>query len=186
VQGDPGTEDGADQDPRQAAEQEAQQATAVAGQVNAADGAPLVEDRLADGLFEQGMRQRQFNPGEHAGFRAFPVRQQPATAIEHVSLGDFFGGGNQAEGFGGGAAVVEHHGRFHGVIDGAGDQVQVVFGVDPQRQHAEQGQGDTGQRHRHQRQDHVPSTDDGTQGRSYVHCSHEAGARRRDSCNTLG
>jgi len=53
MHGDPGAEDGADQNPGQAAEQKAQQAAAVTGQVNAADGAPLVNDRLADRLFEQ-------------------------------------------------------------------------------------------------------------------------------------
>jgi len=62
----------------------------VAGQVDAADGPPLVQDRLIDGLFKQGMRQCQFNPREHAGFRAFPMRQQPAAGVEHIGLGHFF------------------------------------------------------------------------------------------------
>lgn len=186
VQGDPRAEGGADEDPGQAAEQEAQQATAVADEMDAADGSPLVKDRLADGLFEQRMRQLQFHTREQAGIRAYPLRQQLAIGIEDFGLGHLFGGGNQAEGFGGCGAVVEHHHRFHGVVDGARDQVQVVFGIHPQRQHTQQGQGHAGQGHGQQREDQMPSADDRAQRRSHLGAAHCAGARRRDSCKTLG
>ncbi|CRM11805.1 hypothetical protein [Pseudomonas sp. 24 E 13] len=132
----------------------------MTGQVDTADRLPLVKDRLADGLLEQGMRQFEFNPRQHPIVWPHPLRQQLATGIKDFGLGHLFGRSDQAQGFSGGGAVVEHHSRFHGVIDRACDQVQVVFGVHPQRQHAEQGQGHTGQRHRHQGQDHVPSADD--------------------------
>ena len=58
----PGAEGGADQNPDQATEQEAQQAATVADQMDAADGLPLAQDRLADGLFEQGVRYLQLDP----------------------------------------------------------------------------------------------------------------------------
>ena len=156
----------------------------MADQVDAADSLPLAQNRLADGLFEQGVRYLQLD--QHAGFRANPARQQLAVDIKYFCLGHFFGGGNQAQGFGGRRAIVEHHGRFHGVVDGAGDQVQVVLGVYPQGQHAEQGQGNTGQGHRYQRQDHMPAGNHRTQGRPHFIAAHEPGARRRDNCNTLG
>ncbi|MNF16689.1 hypothetical protein D3C80_2198210 [compost metagenome] len=60
--------------------------------------------------------------------------------VEYLGVGHLFGRGNHCQGFVGGAAVVEHHGGFDGVVDRAGDQVQVVVGIHPQRQHAEYGQ----------------------------------------------
>ncbi|MNC63653.1 hypothetical protein D3C75_1137930 [compost metagenome] len=64
--------------------------------------------------------------------------------IEHLGIGDFLGRGDQSQCFGGRGRIIENHGGFYGVVDRTGDQVQVVVGVDPQRQQPEQGQGHTG------------------------------------------
>ena len=49
---------------------------------------------------------------------------------------------------------------FESNISEAGDQMQVVVGIHPQRKHPEQRQGDTRHGYRHQRQAQVPATDD--------------------------
>ncbi|MNL25931.1 hypothetical protein D3C87_1474330 [compost metagenome] len=60
--------------------------------------------------------------------------------------------------------VVEHHCGFDGVVDRARNQVQVVVGIDPQRQNPEQRQRDAGHGHADQRDDQMTATDDRTQG----------------------
>lgn len=90
------------------------------------------------------------------------MRQGVAIEVQHPGFGHFFSGGNQRQGFGGHYAVVEHHRSFHGVVDRAGDQVQVVIGIDPQGQHAQQGQGYAGHGDRHQCHTQVPATKDRT------------------------
>ncbi|MNH38225.1 hypothetical protein D3C79_992260 [compost metagenome] len=62
-----------------------------------------------------------------------------ALVVEDLGVGHFFDTGDQCQRFIGRDAVVEHHGSFHGVGNGAGDQVQVVVGIHLQGKHAQQG-----------------------------------------------
>jgi hypothetical protein len=138
----------------------------MAGQQNAADLPILMDDRQVDGLFQKGLGDLHFESGKQPGFRPLPARQQLTTCVQHLGIGHFFGGRNQRQRLGGGGFVVEHHGGFHGVIDRACDQVQVVVGVDAQGQYAQQGQGDTGHRHAHQRDNQMAAAEDRAQGRA--------------------
>ena len=160
----------------------------MADDQDAADFPVLMDDGHADRLFQQVAGDLQLQCRDQAAFPALPTGQQLALGIEHLRVGHLFGGGDQGQCFVGGDLVVEHHRRFHGVIDGAGDQVQVVIGIHPQCQHAEHGQGQAGHGHPDQRHDQVAPTNDRTQGRTplSVEQVHGATALRRESCSTLG
>ncbi|MNE85689.1 hypothetical protein D3C80_1827180 [compost metagenome] len=99
-----------------------------------------MDDGQADGFFQQGAGNLHFKLRHQSGFRPLPTRQQLATGVEHLGIGHFLRGGDQCQRLVRRHVVVEHHRRFHGVADGAGDQVQVVIGVHPQGQHAQRGQ----------------------------------------------
>lgn len=160
----------------------------MAGEQDAADFAILMQDRQADRFLQKGAGNLHFQLGEQAVLRPLPTCKQLALRIEHLSLRHLLGGSNQRQGFSGSRLVVKHHRRFHGVADRAGNQLQVVIGVNPQRQNAQQGQRDTGHRHGHQRHNQMPATDDRAQrGANFgIEQTHGTAALRRDNCSTLG
>ena len=172
----------------QTTEQEAQQAAAVAGQVDVTYLTVLMDDRQADRFLQEYLGHLHFKGRKQSAFRAAPMRQHPALCVQHLGIGHFFGGRDQGQCFIGGRLVVEHNGRFHGVIDRAGDQLQVVVGISAQGQDTEQRQRDARHGHRHQRDDQVATTQDRTQCRAIALAGrlHGAADLRRDSCNTLG
>lgn len=96
------------------------------------------------------------------------MRQLLAFAIEDHGFGHFLGTGDQRQRFIGRSAVVKHHRRFHGVADRAGDQLQVVVGVNTQGEHAQQGQGNTGRAHGEQGDAEVATAQHRTQGRAHA------------------
>ena len=117
------------------------------------------------------------------------MRQLLALVVEDLGLGHFFGTGNQRQRFIGGGAVIEHHSRFYGVVDRAGDQLQVMVGIDTQGEHAQQGEGDTRQANGKQGDAEVATAQHRAQGRAHGTLAgrlHGCSARRRDNCSTLG
>ncbi|MNR42471.1 hypothetical protein D3C85_1609910 [compost metagenome] len=117
------------------------------------------------------------------------MRQLLAFVVEDPGFGHFLGTGDQRQRLIGRSAVVKHHRRFHGVADRAGDQVQVVVGVDTQGEHAQQGQGYAGQAHGEQGDAEVATAQHRAQGRAHAALAgwlHGCTARRRDNCSTLG
>ncbi|MCY1175960.1 hypothetical protein D9M73_162200 [compost metagenome] len=149
----------------------------------------LVHDRQNDRLIQQGAGNLHLQLREHAGIVALPVRQLLALVVEDLGLGHFFGTGNQRQRFIGGGAVIEHHRRLYRVIDRAGDQLQVMVGIDTQGQHAQQGEGDTRQANGKQGDAKVTTAQHRAQGRAHGTLAgrfHGCSARRRDNCSTLG
>ncbi|MNC27168.1 hypothetical protein D3C75_753320 [compost metagenome] len=189
VLGSQGAEHRAEQDAGQPAEQEQQQATPLANQLDAPDLLLLVRDRQVDRLIQQGGGHLRLQPREHTGIAALPMRQLLAFVVEDPGFGHFLGTGDQRQRLIGRSAVVKHHRRFHGVADRAGDQVQVVVGVDTQGEHAQQGQGYAGQAHGEQGDAEVATAQHRAQGRAHAALAgwlHGCTARRRDNCSTLG
>ncbi|MCY1426179.1 hypothetical protein D9M71_419940 [compost metagenome] len=126
---------------------------------------------------------------EQAVITALPTGEQLVAVVEHFGIGHLFCRGNQCQSFIRRAAVVEDHGGFNGVIDRAGDQVQVVIGIHAQRQHAKHRQGNTGQAHRQQGHAQVATPQHCAQGRTLTppaKADHGCVARRRDNCSTEG
>ncbi|MNO62821.1 hypothetical protein D3C76_535020 [compost metagenome] len=119
----------------------------------------LVMDRQVDRLTQQGRRHLGLQVREHAVIAALPVRQLLAIVVEHFGVGHFFGAGDQHQRLVGRRPVVEHHGRFDGVVDRAGDQVQVVVGVHAQGQHPQHGQRDADQADGQQRHAEVATAE---------------------------
>ena len=154
-----------------------------------ADLAALVQDRHGQRLLQQTVSQQHFDPRQQAVFGPLPLREQLTISGVDPSLGDRFGGSNQGQCFSRCPGVVKHHSGFHGVVDGAGDQVQIVIGIDLERQHAQQGHGSAGQSHRDQCYPKMPTAQHRAQSAPIFRGSgscHGCAARRRDSCNTLG
>jgi len=117
------------------------------------------------------------------------VRQLLTVVVEDLGIGHFLGPGNQLQRLVGRGAVIEHHGSFDGVIDRAGDQVQVVVGVDAQGKHTQHGQRDTDQAYGQQGHVEVATAQHRAQGRAHAFFAghfHGCTARRRDNCSTLG
>ncbi|MNR22856.1 hypothetical protein D3C85_1398340 [compost metagenome] len=108
--------------------------------------------------------------------------------VQNLGIGDLFGGGDQRQCLRRGGFVVEHHCSFHGVIDRACDQMQVVIGIHPQGQNTQQRQRHTGHGHTHQRNGQMTATDDRAQGRASPPFEqvHVAAGLRLDNCRTLG
>ncbi|MNZ46818.1 hypothetical protein D3C78_645130 [compost metagenome] len=106
-----------------------------------------MQHRQDDWLFEQTAGHLLLHSGQQAVIAALPAGEQLVAVVEHLDVSHLFGGGNQRQCLISCAAVVEHHRSFNGVIDRAGNQVQVVVGIHPQRQHAEHGNGNTSQAH---------------------------------------
>jgi hypothetical protein len=143
--------------------------------------------RQVDRLLQQGPRHLALQLCHHGTVIALPVGEQFAVVVEDLGLGHLFGRGDQRQCLVGGGAVVEHHRRFHGVVDGAGDQVQVVVGIDA-RGHPEQGHQDPGQAGGEQGNAQVATAQHRAQGRpgqALARAAHGCAARRRDNCSTL-
>lgn len=140
------------------------------------------------GFFQYDPRDLHLQLGKQTVLRTLPAREQLALSVQHLGIGHFFGRGDQRQRFGRSGLVVEHHGSFNRVTDRAGDQVQVVIGIDPQRQYPKQRQRHTGHCHGDQRHNQVATADDRTQRRApcgFV-ASHGTAGLRRDNCSTLG
>ena len=157
-------------------------------QQNVTDFALLMHNRQPDRLFQNGTRDLHFQFGEQAVLRPLPTRQHLTLRIEHLRVRPLFGGRNQGQRFSRGGLVVEHYRRFHGVADRARNELQVVIGVHPQRENAQQGQRYAGHRHGYQRHNQMATANDRSQRRaaSRTEQFHGAAGLRRDNCSTLG
>ncbi|MNQ63384.1 hypothetical protein D3C85_777630 [compost metagenome] len=105
--------------------------------------------------------------------------------IEDLGIGDFFARRNHGQCFGGCAGVAKHHRRFNRVADRAGNQVQVVVGIDTQCQDTEQGQRNAHQTDGDQGDAQMAAAQFRIQGACLARL-HDCTARRFDSCSTLG
>lgn len=128
-------------------------------QQDTADFLTLMDDRHADGLFQNHPGDLHFKIRQQSRFRSLPMGEQLALLVHHLCVGHFFGGRDQRQRLSGGDLIVEHHRGFHGVIDRTGDQMQVVIGINPQGQNPQQGQRNTGHGHAHQGDDQMPTAD---------------------------
>ena len=131
----------------------------MTGEQNTSDLAILMGDRQVDRLFQNRPGELHFQLRDQTGFRSLPSREQLTSGIQHLSVCHFFGRCDHCQRLSGGSLVVEHDRRFHGVADRPGDQMQVVVGINPQRQNAQQGQRNTGHRHCHQCDREVPTAE---------------------------
>ncbi|MNP52603.1 hypothetical protein D3C76_1470060 [compost metagenome] len=113
--------------------------------LDAADRNSLMQDLHADRLLQQGVGKLHFQFRYQPLLFTLPARQQVATGIEYLGIGDFFGRSNHRKRFRSRTAVTKHNGSFHRVADRTGDQVQVMVGIDAQCQHTEKSQGNAHQ-----------------------------------------
>ena len=139
----------------QSAQDKASQGGALATELQFSDGLALIENRLADPLRQQQAGDQLFTATEQALGRGVETGHGLALLVEDRGAGHFLCRADQLQGFLHGGAVIEDHGGFQGIGQGAGDQLQVVLGVAAQGQQADQGQRQAAQTHGQQRDTQV-------------------------------
>ena len=176
----------------QAAQQETQQAAAVAAQPDLADLFAPVRNRQDDRLGQRPVRNHLLQTVQRAVGGMAPAGQHLAFIIQNARLQDLFVGGDQHQRLTRGGAVFKHHGGLDGIADGARDQVQVVVGIGAQRKQRHQRQKDAGGADGDQRQPKMHPLQHSAQRRTRiagavsVQQPHSGGACLRASCSTLG